>query len=255
LLVAQLDDSGSDPQNPITCLAGYAASEETWAQFESEAEPIFQEYIGGLPLHAMDMHQGKPPYDGWKVLKKQAFVAKLCLVLYPHKPFGVSFSVLKASYAIRATEALKRGLRKRTVTPHTFCAEAILNWLLLDPVYGKMANEVGLAIIMESGNAHNQEAKQAIDRIIEIHGLHTVKSVSFVHKQACRAIQMADLLAFYTRRHTLKTDQETRQEPEVDPVLKVLLENLRKRSFVATDFGPDIKVSRFFGGAPNEVSL
>ncbi len=247
VLVCYLDDSGKDPQNPITCIAGYAASDEIWKSFESDAEPVFQKYIGSEPLHAKDMYHGEGLYEGWSVIKKQSFIAQVCLKLYPARPFGVSFSVRKAPYAARAKEALQRGLRKRTVTPYTFCMEAILNWLLLDVEWGKLAHEKGLALILESGNEHNNEAKKALDDIKKIHGLEQVRSLTFASKADCRAIQMADMFAFYTRRHNRKI-QEPGNEPEVDPVLKVLLENLRQRSFVATDFGPEIKASRFFGG-------
>lgn len=250
MLVTYLDDSGKDPENPITSLGGYAGSEEAWATFEQEAEPIFQKYIGDEPLHAMNLYQGTGLYEGWKVIQKQSFVSQLCMKLYPQQPLlGVSFSVQKASYAKRAAEALKRGLRKRTVTPYTFCMEAILNWILTDAQVGKMANEKGLALILECGNEHNEEARIALESVKKIHALDHVKSLSFVPKTACRAIQMADLFAYYTRRHNRKIEVPGR-EPPVDPVLQVLLENLRQRSFVANDFGPEIKASRFFAGDP-----
>lgn len=252
MLVTYLDDSGKDPQNPITSLGGYAASEDAWAAFEQSAEPIFQKYIGNEPLHAKDLYHGKGEYKGWKVLKKQSFVAQLCMELYPRQPLmGISFSVRKASYATRAAEAIKRGLRKRTVTPYTFCMSAILNWILTDIHVGKMANEEGLALILECGNEHNEEARKSIDTIKTLHGLDYVKSLSFVPKAACRAIQMADLFVYYTRRHN-RVLEVGGQEPPVDPVLKVMLENLNQRTFVATDFGPEMNASRFFAGDPKQ---
>ena len=246
MLICYLDDSGKDHANPITCLGGYAAPAEAWEWFEVEAEPIFQRYIGSDPLHATDLLHGPGIYENWTVLKKQSFVAQLCLKLYPLRPLGVSFSVQKATYAVRALEAIKRGLRKRTVTPYTFCMEAILNWLLTDVELGKLANEAGLALILECGNEHNEEARQALEDIKALHGLEQIRSMSFAPKTACRAIQMADLFAYYTRRHNRRIEVQGK-EPPVDPVLKVLIENLRQRSFVATDFGPEIKASRFFG--------
>jgi len=181
------------------------------------------------------------------VLKKQSFVAQLCLKLYPHGPLGVSFSVLKASYAKRALEAVKRGLRKRTATPYTFCMTAILNWILGDVGLGKVVHESGLLFRLEDGHENNNDAKLALDRIREEQQLDHVQPMMFLKKTDCRAIQMADLFAYYVRRHNAKTDPVTRAEPETDPVLKVLMENLRFRTYVATDFGPDIKATRFFG--------
>ena len=248
LLVTYLDDSGKDPQNLITSLGGYAAPEDAWAIFERDAEPIFQKYIGDESLHAKDLYHGEGIYEDWKVLQKQSFVAQLCMKLYPLQPLmGVSFSVQKAGYATRAAEAIKRRLRKRTVTPYTFCMTAILNWVLTDVQVGKVANEIGLALILECGNEHNEEAKQSLDAIKERHNLEHVRSLSFVPKTECRAIQMADLFAYYTRRHS-RNIQVAGKEPPTDPVLKVLLEDLRHRTYVATDFGPEMKASRFFAG-------
>jgi hypothetical protein len=249
VLVSYLDDSGKDRDNRDTCLGGYVLPEAGWEIFEREAEPIFQQYIGNTPLHAKDLYHGEGLYDGWKVVRKQAFVAKLCLKLLPLKPFGVSFSVRKAPYATRAAEALKRGLRKRTSTPYTFCMIGILNWLLTDVHVGKMANEDGLAMILEDGNEHNEEAKKSLDAIKKLHDLEQVRSLSFISKTSCRAIQMADLFAFYTRRHNRQIEEFGQKFP-IDPVLQVILENLRHKTFVATDFGPDINASRFWQGDP-----
>jgi hypothetical protein len=55
LLVCYLDDSGKDPQNLATTLAGYVADESSWAEFEAEVEPLFTKY-GVATLHAMDLH-------------------------------------------------------------------------------------------------------------------------------------------------------------------------------------------------------
>lgn len=250
VIVCYLDDSGKDAQNPITLLGGYSARADCWESFEQNAEPIFQQYIGGSPLHATDLHHGKGVYKNWKVLKKQSFVTQLCMQLYPLRPLlGVSFAVRKASYSVRAKEALKRGLRKHTVTPYTFCLDAILNWMLTDIQVGRIANEEGLALILESGNEHNTEAKQSFETIKKLHGLEQLRSLTFVDKSECRAIQMADLFAFYTRRHN-RHIQQAGKEPPTDPVLKVMLEGLQYRTYVATDFGPKIKASRFFAGDP-----
>jgi hypothetical protein len=68
-----------------------------------------------------------------------------------------------------------------------------------------------------------------------------IKSVSFVAKTSCRAIQAADLLAFYSRRHAnelLKASPQDRAKLLVDPgqMLKIIVENLPHRAFVANGF-------------------
>jgi hypothetical protein len=43
MLVCNLDDSGGDPQNHVTTIAGYIATEDNWRFFETAVEPIFAE--------------------------------------------------------------------------------------------------------------------------------------------------------------------------------------------------------------------
>jgi hypothetical protein len=77
VLVCYLDDSGKDSQNRITTIAGYAATDDQWLSFEKAVEPIFSDYSVKV-LHAKDLHNTDGNFKGWTVLKKQAFVAKLC---------------------------------------------------------------------------------------------------------------------------------------------------------------------------------
>jgi hypothetical protein len=55
VLVCYLDDSGKDPQNPITTVAGYAGTEDQWGGFEIEVESVFADYRVKV-LHAKDLH-------------------------------------------------------------------------------------------------------------------------------------------------------------------------------------------------------
>ena len=251
MLVCYLDDSGKDPQNRITTIAGYAATREQWKAFEDEVEPIFLEY-GVSILHAMDLHHTVGEFTGWSVLKKQAFVARICAVLSRHALLGVSMSALKSVYKERAGESG----RKRTVTPYTFCSNVILDWLLTDIRVGRIANTEGIELILESGHEHNSEAERNFEDVKRLHKLDGVlNSVSFVPKTNCRAIQMADLFAFYSRRHGVAMEKASEADrPTIQrspgPMLNIMTEKLLHRAYVATDFGDSALGSRFFAGDP-----
>src|ERR1700730_1758524 len=83
VLVCYLDDSGKDPQNPITSLAGYVAKDTSWQGFEIEFEPIFDD-CGINVLHARDLENTDGEFTGWRKLKKQAFVSRLSTALSRH---------------------------------------------------------------------------------------------------------------------------------------------------------------------------
>jgi hypothetical protein len=97
VLVCYLDDSGKDPQNPITTVAGYIAREDAWQDFEAEVEPHFAERKVSI-LHAKELHDTDGDFKGWTRLQKQAFVARLSQVLGHHLLMGLSMSALKGSY-------------------------------------------------------------------------------------------------------------------------------------------------------------
>src|SRR5215831_18984922 len=101
VLVCYLDDSGKDPQNPATTLAGYAASDAQWTAFEEAVEPVFTKHRLGT-LHTKDLHHTDGEFAGWSGAQKHQFVRDVCAVMADHIPFGMSVSVVKQQYAARS---------------------------------------------------------------------------------------------------------------------------------------------------------
>lgn len=236
VLVCYLDDSGKDPQNRVTTLAGFVAREEDWKAFEKEVEPIFARRKVEV-LHAKDLEDTDGEFEGWSVLKKQAFVAQVCQVLSRHSMLGVSMSCVKTTYDNRA----KQSKRKRTTRPYTFCFTVILDWLLRDIRTGRAVWDEGLAFILETGHENNPEAEQQFYAIRKLHKIEkTLKSICFVPKDNCRAIQVADLFAFYSRRDSAAIEKRGRVggAEDMETMLKIIVEKGQFRAFVATDFEP-----------------
>src|SRR5262249_7428289 len=90
------------------------------------------------------------------------------------------------------------------------------------------------------------------------HKLHRIlHSISFVPKEQCRAIQTADLLAFYSRRHGVAMEEAPLNERgALSPafMMNLLAGSVPTQGFVATNFGdaddPTLG-SRFFAGPQN----
>jgi hypothetical protein len=234
VLVVYLDDSGKDPQSRITTLAGYAATAEQWKMFESEVEPWFTEF-GVNILHAKKLESTKCDFAGWTVLRKQAFVARICQVMSRHVAVGYSMSVVKETYRARAKESS----RKRTVTPYTICFNKIVDWVLADYLVGREANINGVSFILECGHENNPEVEKSFDELKTLQGLSALRSISFVCKDDSRAIQIADLLAFYSRRTGAALESapvKERRKVRAHPMMNLIGGAVPHRSFVATDF-------------------
>ena len=238
MLVCYLDDSGKDAQNPITTIAGYVASEEAWAEFEKEIEPYFAERHVSV-LHAVDLHNTRGEFKGWTVLNKEAFVARIAQVASKHVIFGVSMSAQKGNYR---DHALYRSDKSRTtVAPYTFCFQVIVDWLLRDIRVGKRVHAEGIKFLLEEGHDNNAQAKKEFHWVREHYQLESVlHSIDFVKKVSCRAIQLADLIAFYSRRDgvaLLKSKGSGNDEDyKMDQMIKILCEKIVHRGFVATGF-------------------
>jgi hypothetical protein len=196
VLVCYLDDSGKDPQNPITTIAGYIARDTGWAGFEADVENWFTEFKVKV-LHAKQLHDTDGDFMGWSVLRKQAFISRVCQARVPHLMMGLSMSALKGTYELRAEESS----RKRTSRPYTFCFNVIIDWILRDIRVGHAANTEGVAFVLECGHENNPEAEREFHVLRKLHNIeHILHSISFVPNESSRAIQLADLFAFYSRR-------------------------------------------------------
>jgi hypothetical protein len=239
VLVCYLDDSGKDPQNPITTVAGFIAPENGWKAFELEVEPVFVEKKVPI-LHAKDLHHTDGPFKGWTRLQKQAFIARIGQVASRYLMMRLSMSALKGTYE---EHALHRGAgtpSRRTVTPYTFCFQVIVDRILRGVTLGRLAHSEGVSFVLECGHENNPQAEHEFYWVRERYNLENVlTSISFVPKNSYRAVQMADLVAFYTRRDgvaLLKAQEGDEETYQMDIMLKIILEAVPMWGFVATGF-------------------
>lgn len=235
VLVCYLDDSGKDPQNRITTIAGYIATEEDWRAFEVDVEPVFQKRKVRI-LHAKEMHDTDGDFKSWPVLSKEAFVSQICQSMSRHVALGVTMSAVKDTYKIRAAESG----RKRTVTPYTFCFNVIVDYLLRSIFIGRRVHEEGIAFVLECGHENNAEAEAEFHVVRKMFNVENVlRSISFVPKDNCRAIQIADLLAFYGRRDNAKLEKARREgntQFRAETMMRIIAGSVPHWGFVSTDF-------------------
>jgi len=213
------------------------ASEEAWAELEKEVEPNFVERHVSI-LHAVELHNTRGEFKGWSVLSKEAFVARIAQVASKHVSFGVSMSAEKGNYKDHAVYRIDTS--RQTVAPYTFCFQVIVDWLLRDIRIGKRVHEEGIKFLLEEGHDNNAQAKKEFHWVREHYKLENVlHSIDFAKKNSCRAIQLADLIAFYSRRDgvdLLKSKQPGAPEYKMDQMIKILCEKIIHRGFVASGF-------------------
>ena len=235
------------PAAALTTLAGYVARNTSWALFERSVEPVFKEF-GVELLHARDLHNTDRDFKGWSRSRKEEFVSSVYeLAMIPHVPLGLTISVEKKNYEAQRKESRARGDQRRT--PYTYCLNVLCNRLLSDKNSWSSAvirqvreaiHSEGLSFVIESGHENNAEAKRSFEDTKRQNPLEGVlRAMSFETKRDSRAIQVADLFAYYSRRHVRAkrhefVDGEGRCEVKPDPIFRIILRSLHHRDFWVT---------------------
>ena len=237
MFVCYLDDSGKDSQNPITTLAGYVAKDTEWLLFEESVEPVFEEF-GVEVLHTRDLHNTDIDFEDWSRVKKQEFVSCVFKAMIPHVPLGLSVSVRKGKYQARRQESRAQGMEK--CTPYAYCFRVLCDRLLSESnswVSGTIRQvraaiqAEGISFILERGHKNNSEVKLLFREVRQRHNLEGVlESISFQAKHDSRAIQLADLFAYYSRRNV-----RNQGKGGIEPILEIICRSVRHHDFIVTD--------------------
>ena len=236
-----LDDSGSDERSPVITMAGYVASSQHWAIFDKRAKKLYERY-GIKILHASDFHGTKDEFAGWDGSKKMPFVRELFSLAKRSVMLGVSVTVQKAGYKA----AGKRTGLNKNISPYGMCFNIVAEYIHQDRDVAAAAHG-GISFRVERGNKNNPDVNQRFE-YFAIHEqlVDVLRTMRFVDKDHSTAIQLADFLAYYSRRHSEKCEREQDARAKHEEPLATMLQLVRHRGILANDF---------FGKRPGHADL
>lgn len=227
-------------------MAGYAAPADNWRRFEKSAAKLYRREGVSL-LHSRDFQNANGPFRGWHPARQLAFVeglykaARRAGVLV-----GVSQATEKQPYRRRGEET---GLNKNR-SAYGWCFQMVVEQLLEAPETAERMKRKGVVFLIEQGNANNEDVRAIFDRFKshEPFGLADVmRDIIFVEKSNSLAIQLADFLAYYTRRHNEECVKAGgRPLAKLPPYLNIAVNSFKHYGFVANDF---------FGAGPEGAHL
>ena len=189
-----LDDSGTS-SSPVVTLAGFLAAPERWKEVESDLEALLLRYEVPV-LHAKEFHDTKPPFKGWGKIKKRSFAEEIFQATHG-KLYGLSMTM--RSSAKKPSE---------NMSLIGTCFSVIMTHILLNRQIGPAIERDGVRFFIEDGNKNNNGIKDFFDDMSPVDTFQgTLKSLVIIKKESCRAIQLADFLAFYSRRFMRNYDR------------------------------------------------
>lgn len=204
VLACYLDDSDAQTSKALT-IAGYVAYQDGWLRFENEAERICEKYSVEL-IRGRQIDGRKDCFKGWSHPRCERFLGELGSALVGNVLFGISRSIGKEHYKVRRRQLMQLDkMRKRTfssLSAFGFCFGSLILDLRMNENYG-LTEEVqrnGIAFMLEAGSANNPDIFRYIADERRHGNINVNVTATEVDKRSCRAIQMADLYAFYSRR-------------------------------------------------------
>jgi hypothetical protein len=232
MLVCYLDDSGgTDRLVPFATLGGYVSYEAAWGAFEPKAR-AYLDAEKVTCVHAKEFYSNDGEFKGWKVDRRIDFLEGLFNIFRPHVQLGISHSCLKATHAARKADT---GLGKNQ-SPLGFAFGAVLNDVVGDPELGRDVRFDGIQFVLEDGNHNNSGIIKSYANIKRQHKAHFLKEIRVVGKLDCIAIQMADLMAFFSRRLACQMEANNREPVEFDKYLKIMKRGIRTVGRASTDY-------------------
>ncbi len=231
MLWCYLDDSGTDGTTPTIVMAGYIARLAQWRGFEREANRLFKRSKVER-FHAKEFHDGKEAFAGWSAAKQLAFVQEWFDIAEKHVLAGITVSMVRETYE----HYRKEHRMLPNWSAYGNCFDQLLNFLLADDKVGPAILDDGLSLFVEAGTKANDGVVDIFNKRKAGDGALFLHQLSLIDKNACRAIQLADFLAFYSRRHG--TDYVLETGKGMSPFLELAKGKVRIVAQLADGFVP-----------------
>ena len=189
-----LDDSGTSGL-PVITMAGFIAALNIWEDIEPKLDAVLDGY--NVPvLHAKEFESSKPPFKTWTRLKKRSFAEEIFSACHGAL-YGLSITIAKDTFE----QAKREERRWDTMSAMGVCFSSIMTRIVTDPQIGGAVKNSGVSFLIETGNKNNSEIEHFFHLMAKMPAFEGVlRSITFVSKSSCRAIQLADFLAYYSRR-------------------------------------------------------
>lgn len=217
VLVCYLDDSGTGSDSPVLTMAGYVGFYNAWYEFEQKAKEIFAAYNVKL-LHGKEFDATKHDFKGWARTRKEGFVARLYLELQKAASFGMAYSVTKTAYH----KARVIHSDAPQLSAYGYCFGRVLDHIMRSELMMRSAADLQATIsfVVEGGNKNDADILRVFNDAKfkpENIGVDKVmKSMSFVDKNSSVCLQMADFLAFHSRRYAFQCEKAKAYLPKSD---------------------------------------
>lgn len=234
MLVVYLDDSGTHGASGVVTMAGYVARRGAWQRYEAAARTIYFENDVKV-FHAKDFYHGKKEFANWSYAQKRTFANTLFATAKQHFLCGAACSVDKAHF----TQTKSAHSILPSTSAYGFCLHLVCQKLLRSGAVWSEVQKRGITFLVEDGNNNNANVIAELNEIKQKNPevASYLRNVGTVEKASCKAVQIADYLAYFSWRLAEKAARG--QSLDHCPYLKTATANVETLGGLMRDYRPN----------------
>lgn len=197
MLIAHIDDSGSNKQGPVMVLAGYVSRLTPWMDFSQEWQTALDEKPRLAYFKIKEAIRLEEQFGRFKPEQRDERVFKLCSIIQKYVAFGVVASFRWSVFKQAQSEAPRLFFEPYVILFHGMMS-GILNRIIDADRHAR------LLFVFDEQGAAGHLAIKAFDAIFsELNPTEqkAMMGVSHVSDQDILRLQAADCLAWLMRRH------------------------------------------------------
>jgi hypothetical protein len=188
-------------------------------------------------FHAKKFKKNTGEFHGWSAAKHMGFIQCMIEAAAGADAIGVTVGLDKKLLATRKKE---HGFLPQT-SAYAQAFKSVLDRLSADDEVGALIRKGGLSVVIESGNANDENIHAEFKRLQKLPTFDFLKSFSTVKKGSSRAAELADFMAHYSWLHAEqwpKYDRKERGYPEMDLLLRMMINGVRTIGNYVEDIAP-----------------
>lgn len=209
-------------------LAGFYAYVEGWLRFENEVAPIFKAYDVDI-LRGKDIVDGRGSFKNWRLSRKVEFTDAVFSVLSKHVIEGVASCVEKKWFK----RERERRPEFRNLSPLGLALSSTIGAIAFKaPIPVPEPLKDGIRFFVESGHRNNGNLARLFEVFVKDSSLVPPNSsLTMIDKQSCKAIQVADMLAFFSRKEINRSNPRVLPRKTLwdEPIFRAMRQNISYR--------------------------
>jgi hypothetical protein len=195
---AYLDESGTHEGSDTTVMGGLLARADHWKAFEQIFEGIQRKH-GFRVFHTKKFKRRAGDFKGWTNERCLALIDDLALLTSFGRAESTTVSLPNMLYDDVYRSPHQKGVRARFDSRYGLCFRQCLLHFVVETTKHKYRKKIPpLDIVLEAGHTNWGDAKRIffdIKRKFSGRGGDLLRHISFVEKDSCGQLMMADFLA------------------------------------------------------------